>query len=178
VSHRDGVGTFSYVTGRLGVSAVSPVVSCGRYPARAVVGEHLPIAATVFREGHDAVGANVAWRGPDDAGGSGGPFIRMVPGVPGTDRWHATVVPTTEGAWTYSVEAWGDPVATWRHKVEVKIDAGQGPEDLANDLEDGARLLQRALRCGRPTTTWPTGSARRWPPRCASCSPSTRCASC
>jgi starch synthase (maltosyl-transferring) len=70
----------------------------------------------------------------------------MVPGVPGTDRWHATVVPTDEGAWTFAIEAWGDPVATWRHKVEVKIDAGQGPEDLANDLEDGARLLQRALR--------------------------------
>jgi starch synthase (maltosyl-transferring) len=131
------------VTGRLGISDVAPVVACGRYPARAVVGEHLPIAATVFREGHDAVSANVAWRGPD---GEAGPFIRMVPGVPGTDRWHATVVPTTQGAWTYAVEAWGDPVATWRHRVEVKIDAGQGPEDLANDLEDGARLLLRAMR--------------------------------
>jgi starch synthase (maltosyl-transferring) len=131
------------VTGRLGISDVAPVVSCGRYPARAVVGEHLPIAATVFREGHDAISANVAWRGPD---GETGPFIRMVPGVPGTDRWHATVVPTAEGAWTYAVEAWGDPVATWRHRVEVKIDAGQGPEDLANDLEDGARLLQRGMR--------------------------------
>jgi starch synthase (maltosyl-transferring) len=137
------LGTVSYVTGRLGITDVSPVVSCGRYPARAVVGEHLPVAATVFREGHDAISANVAWRGPD---GTSGPFIRMVPGVPGTDRWHATVVPTDEGAWTFAVEAWGDPVATWRHKVEVKIDAGQGPEDLANDLEDGARLMLRALR--------------------------------
>ena len=137
------LGTVSYVTGRLGITDVSPVVSCGRYPARAVVGEHLPVAATVFREGHDAISANVAWRGPD---GTTGPFIRMVPGVPGTDRWHATVVPTDEGAWTFAVEAWGDPVATWRHKVEVKIDAGQGPEDLANDLEDGARLMLRALR--------------------------------
>jgi starch synthase (maltosyl-transferring) len=134
------------VTGRLGITDVSPVVSCGRYPARAVVGEHLPVAATVFREGHDAVAANVAWRGPDGSQGPAGPLIRMVPGVPGTDRWHATVVPTDEGAWTFAIEAWGDPVATWRHKVEVKIDAGQGPEDLANDLEDGARLLQRALR--------------------------------
>jgi len=140
------LGTVSYVTGRLGITDVSPVVSCGRYPARAVVGEHLPVAATVFREGHDAVAANVAWRGPDGSQGPAGPLIRMVPGVPGTDRWHATVVPTDEGAWTFAIEAWGDPVATWRHKVEVKIDAGQGPEDLANDLEDGARLLQRALR--------------------------------
>ena len=140
------LGTVSYVTGRLGITDVSPVVSCGRYPARAVVGEHLPVAATVFREGHDAISANVAWRGPDGSQGPSGPLIRMVPGVPGTDRWHATVVPTDEGAWTFAIEAWGDPVATWRHKVEVKIDAGQGPEDLANDLEDGARLLQRALR--------------------------------
>jgi len=140
------LGTVSYVTGRLGITDVSPVVSCGRYPARAVVGEHLPVAATVFREGHDAVAANVAWRGPDGSQGPAGPLLRMVPGVPGTDRWHATVVPTDEGAWTFAIEAWGDPVATWRHKVEVKIDAGQGPEDLANDLEDGARLLQRALR--------------------------------
>ena len=140
------LGTVSYVTGRLGITDVSPVVSCGRYPARAVVGEHLPVAATVFREGYDAISANVAWRGPDGSQGPAGPLIRMVPGVPGTDRWHATVVPTDEGAWTFAIEAWGDPVATWRHKVEVKIDAGQGPEDLANDLEDGARLLQRALR--------------------------------
>jgi starch synthase (maltosyl-transferring) len=143
VSLRDTMGTVFSVTGRLGITDVVPVISCGRYPARAVVGEHLPIAATVFREGHGAVSANVAWRGPD---GATAPFVRMVPGVPGTDRWHATVVPTTEGAWTFAVEAWGDPIATWRHRVEVKIDAGQGPEDLANDLEDGARLLQRALR--------------------------------
>jgi starch synthase (maltosyl-transferring) len=137
------VGTFTDVTGRLGVADVAPVVSCGRYPARAVVGEQVPIAATVFREGHDAVAANVAWRSPS---GETAPFRRMTPGVPGTDRWHTTVVPTEPGAWTYAVEAWGDPVGTWRHRVEVKIDAGQGAEDLANDLEDGARLLTRALK--------------------------------
>ena len=135
------------MTGRLGVADVSPVVACGRYPARAVVGEHVPISATVFREGHDAVAANVAWRGPD---GEPGPFVRMTPGEPGLDQWHATVVPTGEGAWTFAVEAWGDPVATWVHRVEVKIEAGQGTEDLANDLEDGARLLTRALRTVPP----------------------------
>ena len=131
------------MTGRLGIADVSPVVSCGRYPARAVVGEHVPISATVFREGHDAVAANVAWRAPD---GEPGRLVRMVPGEPGTDRWHATVVPTEPGAWTYAVEAWGDPAGTWLHRIEVKIEAGQGVEDLANDLEDGARLLTRALR--------------------------------
>jgi len=131
------------VAGRLGIADVSPVISCGRYPARAVVGEHIPISATVFREGHDAVGASVFWRSP---GADSAPFVPMVPGVPGTDRWHATVVPTEEGLWAYAVEAWGDPISTWLHRVEVKIEAGQGAEDLANDLEDGARLLLRAVK--------------------------------
>jgi len=131
------------VAGRLGIADVSPVISCGRYPARAVVGEQVPIAATVFREGHDALGASLVWRGPD---GTIAPLIPMIPGIPGTDRWHATVVPTEQGMWSYAVEAWGDPIGTWLHRVEVKIEAGQGPEDLANDLEDGARLLLRALK--------------------------------
>jgi len=129
--------------GRLGLDDIVPVVSCGCYPARAVVGEQVPISATVIREGHDAVAANVVWKGP---GNGKGVFTRMVPGIPGTDRWHATVEPMSEGGWSFVIEAWSDPVSTWRHAVEVKLEAGQGAEDLANDIEDGARLLIRAAR--------------------------------
>ena len=50
------------------------------------------------------------------------------------------------GLWTFRVDAWSDPWATWRHAVTVKLDAGQGPDELANDLEVGARLLQRVGR--------------------------------
>src|SRR3954447_22214674 len=125
---------------RLGISDVAPVVSCGTFSARAVVGEHLPVTATVFREGHDAVAANVVWTAPD---GTSGPFVRMAKLPPEPDRWLATVVPDREGLWTFRVEAWSDPLATCRHAVEVKVEAGQGAEDLANDLEEGARLLDR-----------------------------------
>ncbi|MGY1636482.1 alpha-1,4-glucan--maltose-1-phosphate maltosyltransferase [Geodermatophilus sp. SYSU D00742] len=127
---------------RLGITDVAPVVACGSFPARAVVGEHLPITATVFREGHDAVAANVVWT-PPGADGAAQPLRRMARFGPEPDRWITTVVPDREGMWTYQVEAWSDPLATWHHAVEVKIEAGQGPEDLANDLEEGARLLDR-----------------------------------
>jgi starch synthase (maltosyl-transferring) len=127
---------------RLGITDVAPVVSCGSFSARAVVGEHLPITATVFREGHDAVAANVVWTPPGEDGAAQ-PLRRMVRFGPEPDRWIATVVPDREGRWTFQVEAWSDPLATWHHAVEVKIAAGQGPEDLANDLEEGARLLDR-----------------------------------
>jgi starch synthase (maltosyl-transferring) len=125
---------------RLGISDVAPVVSCGSFSARAVVGEHLPITATVFREGHDAVAADVVWTAPD---GTRGAFTRMRRYGEQPDRWLTTVVPDREGRWTFRVEAWSDPLATWHHAVEVKIDAGQGPAELANDLEEGARLLER-----------------------------------
>jgi starch synthase (maltosyl-transferring) len=125
---------------RLGITDAAPVVSCGSFSARAVVGEHLPVTATVFREGHDAVAANVVWTGPD---GADGPLTRMSKFGPEPDRWIATVVPDREGRWSFCIEAWSDPLATWRHAVEVKVEAGQGADELANDLEEGARLLDR-----------------------------------
>ncbi|HYU05169.1 MAG TPA: maltotransferase domain-containing protein, partial [Jatrophihabitantaceae bacterium] len=51
------------VVGRLGLNDISPVVASGTLPAAAVAGERIPVSATVFREGHDAVAANVALRG-------------------------------------------------------------------------------------------------------------------
>ncbi|MCW2505510.1 MAG: alpha amylase catalytic region [Actinomycetia bacterium] len=141
------------MSGRFPITDISPVVDGGRYPARAVTGEQVPVSAVVFREGHDAVGANVVLIGPD---GRRGPFIRMdlSAGEPWTARYHATVVPDRVGCWTYFVEVWSDPYATWHHAVEVKVEAGQGPADLANDLEEGALLLLKAARFApRPRRT-------------------------
>jgi starch synthase (maltosyl-transferring) len=122
---------------------MTPVVSCGRYPSKAVVGEHVPVGATVWREGHDAVGATVVWRGPDNRPAS---QVRMRPGAPGTDRFIATVVADQVGWWSFRVDGWADPWGTWRHTIEVKIDAGQTAAELENDLIIGARLLERAAR--------------------------------
>ncbi|MBM0279077.1 maltotransferase domain-containing protein, partial [Micromonospora tarensis] len=129
------------MTGRFPIEDVSPVVSCGRYPAKAVVDEPVPVSARAYREGHDALGCNVVWSGPD---GEQRPFTRMRPGEPGQDRWHATIAPDTVGSWTFSVEAFQDPYLTWQNAVTKKIAAGQGPADLANDLAEGARELAAA----------------------------------
>jgi starch synthase (maltosyl-transferring) len=127
---------------RLGITDAAPVVSCGSFSARAVVGEQVPITATVFREGHDAVAANVVWTRPDGEPAEGG-LLRMQRYGEEPDRWLAVVTPDREGRWSFCIEAWSDPLATWHHAVEVKIEAGQGAEDLANDLEEGARLIDR-----------------------------------
>ncbi len=134
------------MTGRLGIDDVTPFVETGD-PSKAVVGEVVPIRATVWREGHDAVAANVVWTPIGEDGTPGEPdFVRMEPDGVGTDRFVACVVPSTTGRWRFRVDAWSDPWTTWRNTVEKKLEAGQTPDELANDLETGARLLQRVGR--------------------------------
>ncbi|AWB92911.1 alpha-1,4-glucan--maltose-1-phosphate maltosyltransferase [Aeromicrobium chenweiae] len=130
------------MTGRLGIDDVRPVVGDGKDPAKAVVGEHVPVTATVWREGHDAVAATVVWTGPDGAERT----TRMVEVGTGLDHFAATIVPDAVGTWTYRVDAWGDPWATWTHAASVKVEAGQSADELANDLETGARLLDQKAK--------------------------------
>ncbi|MHA5052533.1 maltotransferase domain-containing protein, partial [Streptomyces sp. SD15] len=124
--------------GRIPVLDVRPVVLGGSRPAKAVVGEAFDVSATVFREGHDAVAANVVLHDPE---GRPGPWTPMRELAPGTDRWGARVSAGEPGLWTYTVEAWSDPVATWRHHAGIKIPAGIDTELV---LEEGARLYERA----------------------------------
>ncbi|MFD7975738.1 alpha-1,4-glucan--maltose-1-phosphate maltosyltransferase [Streptomyces sp. NPDC059071] len=126
--------------GRIPVLDVRPLVDCGRRPAKAVVGETFEVTATVFREGHDAVAANVVLRGPS---GRSGPWIPMRELAPGTDRWGAEVTPDAEGSWTYAVEAWSDPLTTWRRTAKIKIPAGIDSELV---LAEGAELHERAAK--------------------------------
>src|SRR5256885_11149767 len=126
------------MTGRLGIQDVTPVVDCGRFPAKAVVGERVPISATVFREGHDRVAANVVWldpgakesagpRPPDRAGAAA--FLRMRETWAGSDRYAAEVVPTGPGLWRYRVEGRSDPLPSWPPTVEGKVRARPGGEE-------------------------------------------------
>ncbi|GHG98010.1 alpha-1,4-glucan--maltose-1-phosphate maltosyltransferase [Streptomyces lanatus] len=135
--------------GRIPVLDVRPIVQQGRRPAKAVTGETFEISATVFREGHDAVAADVVLTDPE---GRPGPWTPMRELAPGTDRWGADVTAGEPGHWTYRVEAWGDPVTTWRHHAQIKIPAGMDTELV---LEEGARLYERAAAgvpedAGRP----------------------------
>jgi starch synthase (maltosyl-transferring) len=164
------------VAGRIGIDDVAPVVSAGRYPAKAVVGEVVPVRATVWREGHDAVAATLVVRyhgtaypqlgeGPaTDAPPTPVPIDTVVtpasrvkpqaiPMMPGEtpDVLHGVFSPDRVGLWTFRVDGWGDPIATWRKAVTAKLDVGQSEAELSNDLIVGARLLERAAT-GMPRT--------------------------
>ena len=116
---------------------VTPVVEGGRHPAKATVGEAFPVTAVVFREGHDALNADVVLTGPD---GVRRPWVRMTPDAEQPNLWHAEVRPDEVGAWTFEVEGWSDPIGTWRHDAEIKIPAGIDVELM---FTEGALLLER-----------------------------------
>ncbi|MFC9131618.1 maltotransferase domain-containing protein, partial [Streptomyces sp. NPDC057099] len=124
--------------GRIPVRDVRPAVESGNRPAKAVVGETFQVTATVFREGHDAVAANVVLKDPE---GRPGPWTPMRELAPGSDRWGAEVTADTVGRWSFRVQAWSDPVATWRRAAGIKVPAGIDPGLV---LEEGADLYERA----------------------------------
>ncbi len=135
------------VIGRIPILDVQPVLECGRRPAKAVTGETFPVSATVFREGHEMLGAGVALISP---AGQQHPLVTMHELVPGTDRYGAEVTVTSEGPWRFRIEAWGDPIAHWRHDAAIKIPRGQ---DVELVLAEGALLFDRAARSVRPVKT-------------------------
>lgn len=153
--------------GRIEIDDVQPVVSCGTYPAKAVVGEVIPVSAAVWREGHEAVAATLVVRYlgsryPQAADARGMKAVqaaeqeaaaasekvkpRHFPMTMGLEPFvfHGQFAPDRVGLWTFRVDGWGDPIHSWRHGLVAKLDAGQGEKELSNDLLVGAALFERA----------------------------------
>ncbi len=130
--------------GRIPVLGVTPLVDGGRFPVKAVAGEDVPVTATVFREGHDAVAATAVLIDPD---GGLHAQIRMTSMGPGLDRYQAQLRPDRPGQWAYRVEGWSDPYGTWDHDATIKVQAGIDVEVM---LEEGARLFERVLATTSP----------------------------
>ena len=129
------------MTTRLGIDDVRPLISAGSVASKAVVGEVIPVTALVWREGHDAVSATLsAWAARTTATSS----VTMQVDPDDQDRVHGVFTPGAQGTWYFRVDAWSDPIATWKNAVTKKMAAGQSAAELANDLQHGAELFSRA----------------------------------
>ncbi|MDK8667808.1 DUF3416 domain-containing protein [Corynebacterium marquesiae] len=129
------------MTTRLGIDDVRPLISAGSVASKAVVGEVIPVTALVWREGHDAVSATLsAWAARTTATSS----VTMQVDPDDQDRVHGVFTTGTQGTWYFRVDAWSDPIATWKNAVTKKMAAGQSAAELANDLQHGAELFSRA----------------------------------
>lgn len=123
--------------GRIPILDLSPHAPDDLWPAKAFVDEVVPFAATVFREGHDLLAAELVLTDP------GGAITRHRMSLlnVGLDRWGVLAQITSTGEWTWRVDAWSDEWATWLHNAGIKVPAGIDVELM---FTEGAILLERA----------------------------------
>ena len=126
------------MSGRFPVTDVYPTVESGRRPAKATLGQIVPIRLRAFREGHDSLGVHALIDSPS------GRRQRVVltalnAGLSswGTDAWR----PDETGDWTFTIESFDHPLDTWRKRAAIKIPAGV---DVMLELAEGALLYERA----------------------------------
>jgi starch synthase (maltosyl-transferring) len=117
------------------IDAVLPAVDGGRYAVKRAEGEALEVEAHCFADGHDVLRARVAWRAEDAREWQ---EIEMQP--LGNDVWRARFTPPRIGQYRYTVAAWVDRFATWRHDFERRED----PADRAVAVHAGAELAAAA----------------------------------
>lgn len=123
---------------RFTLSDPFPVVQCGLFPAAGAVEEVIPFSVTAFREGHDALSVDIEFIDP--GGRSSGPLRMHTDQDP--DRHHILFQPQTQGDWTFTFTAWGDPWLTWANRAAIKIPAGI---DTELELSEGVVLLREIL---------------------------------
>jgi starch synthase (maltosyl-transferring) len=116
------------VIGRIVIDDIRPRTPTGAYPAKAVVGEKVLVAATIFKDGHDILAAQVRF------GDQTAPMVPI-----GNDEWAATIFPLSIGAQRFVIEAWTDRHATWARKVRAKQEAGQ---DIEVEIAEGIAIFE------------------------------------
>jgi starch synthase (maltosyl-transferring) len=121
---------------RIRIERIWPQLDCGRYPVKRTIGDRVDVWATFVRDGHDVLGGAVRYRPPGARRWRETPMAAIPEDL---DRWHGSFAVDTLGRWQFSVVAWVDRVASWRHELERKVAAGQS--DLTSELSEGAALL-------------------------------------
>ena len=119
---------------RIQIQEVSPQVDCGRYPVKRTVGDEVAVAARIFRDGHEALGAAVRYKGPDATRWGEAPLEPL-----GNDVWAGSFEVDRPGLWSFRIEAWVDRVASLQEELRRKVAAGQA--DLTSELSEAAVLL-------------------------------------
>jgi len=107
---------------RVPVTDISPTVLFGGdfVPVKAIAGEEIPVSATIFREGHDLLGADVVLY---NAQGKELSRTVMREEWHGGDRYQGSVTIPAQGDYTFAIDSYDHPFATWIHDAEIKIPA-------------------------------------------------------
>jgi starch synthase (maltosyl-transferring) len=119
------------------IEDIRPRTPDGGYPAKAVVGEAVPVRAAIYRDGHDVLAARVLLY----RDGHAQPEVAVALHPAGNDEWATTVVPGRLGRHQLVVQAWTDRWGSWAEKVRLKLAAGL-PVDV--EMAEGIVILEHS----------------------------------
>jgi starch synthase (maltosyl-transferring) len=122
---------------RIQIQGVTPQIDCGRYPVKRTEGDQVDVAARIFRDGHETLGAAVRYKPAAATRWREAPLEPL-----GNDEFRGSFVVDACGTWCFRVEAWVDRVVSFQDELRRKLDAGQ--VDVEGELSEGALLLGRA----------------------------------
>ncbi len=118
------------------VEDVRPTVDCGRFAAKAVVGDVVVVEAVAFADGHDLLACDL--RVQLDGGE---PWSTIEMESIGNDRWRGAFRAEELGRYRFAVRAAVDRYGTWLRDLRARAGAG---EDIRGELAEGSGLLARA----------------------------------
>ncbi len=124
------------------IENLRPLSDGGRYPIKRVVGEDVVVEADVFKDGHDVVAAALKWRAAGETR-----WNETAMELIDNDRWRGVCSLYTNAIYEYTVEAWTDVFAGWRHEFGAKFEAGIA--NLNSEKLEGATLLNVARKRAR-----------------------------
>jgi starch synthase (maltosyl-transferring) len=116
----------------------APMIDGGRHAIKRIAGDHVDVEADIFRDGHDAIAAVVKLRERGSTAWRESPMHHV-----DNDRWRGTFRLDRNARYEYTIEAWPDAFATWRHEVSAKRDAGRR---IALEITEGRALIAAAAR--------------------------------
>jgi starch synthase (maltosyl-transferring) len=120
------------------IEAIAPVVDCGRYPVKRVMGEPCVVEADIFRDSDNVLRAVIKWRPRRETKFSESPMAHV-----DNDRWRGEFPLDRNERYFFTIEAWTDRFASWERGFRKKAEAGR---DVASDLLEGIALIETAVR--------------------------------
>src|SRR6478736_1495776 len=124
---------------RIQIEDVWPQLDCGRYPVKRSVGDEVEVWATIFRDGHELLGAAIRYRPP---GSSQWEEVEMRKVEDQPDRWTGAFHVDRCGRWEFTIEAWVDRFESWRDELRRKLDVATGLASTERDRSEPTRLVR------------------------------------
>jgi starch synthase (maltosyl-transferring) len=120
---------------RVVIDDVRPAVEGGRFPVKRVLGDTVVVEAAALADGHDQIACMLL-----HAHANAEAWLELPMRALGNDIWRAAFTVHELGIHRFTVSAWVDSFASWRHGFARR----SAPADVEEALRDGADLVRAA----------------------------------